>query len=155
MWNSKLSSLTTVSLIKALGPYGLGAVGRDGLLQRFLKRNSLIAIEVDSDTLQPRRNKAGFCIRAKTDQPGEFLLHIARPELFQGYYKNPSASEEKILRNVLTAGDTWFRSGDLLRQNNEGFWYFVDRMGETFRWKSENVSTMVTLFLIRRCWKLD
>lgn len=78
-----------------------------------------------------------------TNEPGEFLLRIPQREVFGGYFRNEKATEEKILRNVLLQGDMWFRSGDLLRQDADGFWYFVDRLGETFRWRSENVSTMV------------
>lgn len=71
-------------------------------------------------------------------------MKIPTEEMFAGYYGNPEATMEKVLRNVLEPGDMWFRSGDLLRRTNDGYWYFVDRLGDTFRWKSENVSTMVS-----------
>lgn len=70
-------------------------------------------------------------------------MKIPSLEWFAGYYDNPEATTKKILRDVLSPDDYWFRSGDLLRQTNDGYWYFVDRLGETFRWKSENVSTTV------------
>lgn len=59
---------------------------------------------------------------------------------FKGY-TDQAATEKKIIRDVFTKGDKWFRSGDLLRKDKEGFVYFVDRIGDTFRWKGENVAT--------------
>jgi len=59
---------------------------------------------------------------------------------FEGYTKR-DATEKKILRNAFKPGDRWFRTGDLLSFDEEGFYYFVDRIGDTFRWKGENVST--------------
>ena len=59
---------------------------------------------------------------------------------FEGY-TDAAASEKKILRDVFAPGDAWVRSGDLMRQDRQGFFYFVDRIGDTFRWKGENVAT--------------
>src|SRR5262249_28582826 len=56
-------------------------------------------------------------------------------------YADRDASERKILRNAFAQGDSWFRTGDLMRQDKDGYFYFVDRIGDTFRWKGENVST--------------
>jgi len=67
---------------------------------------------------------------------------------FQGYYGNPEASQKKIVRDVLKKGDVYFRTGDVLMARYDGFrryTYFEDRIGDTFRWKGENVSTMVCL----------
>jgi len=52
-----------------------------------------------------------------------------------------AASDKKVLRDVFERGDAWFRTGDLMQQDAEGYFYFVDRIGDTFRWKGENVST--------------
>ncbi|MEG0675858.1 MAG: AMP-binding protein, partial [Comamonas sp.] len=60
---------------------------------------------------------------------------------FEGY-TSTEASEKKILRNVFEQGDAWWSSGDLLRCDEDGYCWFVDRIGDTYRWKSENVSTM-------------
>ena len=59
---------------------------------------------------------------------------------FEGY-TDAAATEKKILRDVFAPGDAWVRSGDLMRQDAQGFFYFVDRIGDTFRWKGENVAT--------------
>jgi fatty-acyl-CoA synthase len=59
---------------------------------------------------------------------------------FEGY-TSKEATDKKILRDVFKQGDAWFRTGDLLRQDRDGFFYFIDRIGDTFRWKGENVST--------------
>ena len=59
---------------------------------------------------------------------------------FEGYTSR-EASEKKILRDVFEPGDAWFRTGDLMRKDEKGYFYFVDRIGDTFRWKGENVAT--------------
>ena len=61
---------------------------------------------------------------------------------FKGYKDNASQTKKKILTDVFTKGDTWFRTGDLIRKDAYGYMYFVDRIGDTFRWKGENVSTI-------------
>jgi fatty-acyl-CoA synthase len=91
------------------------------------------------------RGDDGFCIECGVGEVGEFIGMI--PNLpdsgagrFEGY-TSAEATEQKILRGVFADCDAWYRSGDLLRQDEEGYFYFVDRIGDTFRWKSENVST--------------
>ena len=59
---------------------------------------------------------------------------------FEGY-TNKEASEKKILRDVFEPGDAWIRTGDLMRKDEKGYFYFVDRIGDTFRRKGENVAT--------------
>jgi fatty-acyl-CoA synthase len=56
-----------------------------------------------------------------------------------------------ILRDVFAAGDSWYRTGDLMRRDAQGFFYFVDRVGDTFRWKGENVSTTEVAAAISGC----
>jgi fatty-acyl-CoA synthase len=63
---------------------------------------------------------------------------------FEGY-ADPEATRRKVLRNVFKQGDAWYRTGDLMRRDADGFFYFVDRVDETFRWKGENVSTQEVL----------
>ena len=63
---------------------------------------------------------------------------------FEGY-SDAEASEKKILHDVFKRGDAWYRTGDLLSCDEEGYYYFVDRIGDTFRWKGENVATSEVL----------
>lgn len=78
--------------------------------------------------------------------PGELLSKLPddkaeRDEMFPGYYRNSKATNSKILHDVKAKGDKYFRTGDMLRIDPEGRVWFVDRLGDTFRWRSENVST--------------
>jgi fatty-acyl-CoA synthase len=94
---------------------------------------------------EPVRGDDGLCIRCATGQAGEAIGRIhdggARSGVgFEGY-TDADASEKKILRNVFERGDAWYRTGDLMRADAGGYYYFVDRIGDTFRWKGENVAT--------------
>ncbi|KAE8136215.1 hypothetical protein BDV38DRAFT_272262 [Aspergillus pseudotamarii] len=122
-----------------------GAIGRNGSLSRLILGGGLAVVQVDHETQQPwRDSKTGFCKEVPRGEPGELLyaINAADPvETFQGYFKNSKATESKIVRDVLRKGDAYFRTGDMVRWDTEGRWYFNDRLGDTFRWKSENVST--------------
>jgi fatty-acyl-CoA synthase len=121
-----------------------GKVGAIGKVPPFLKHRSPLALVKFDHTLdEPVRGADGFCIRCATDEAGEALGRIedgpANSQAFEGY-TDDAATEKKILRDVFERGDAWFRTGDLMRQDGGGFCYFVDRIGDTFRWKGENVS---------------
>ncbi|KAL2208314.1 acetyl-CoA synthetase-like protein [Sarocladium strictum] len=122
-----------------------GAMGRHGLLWDKLTGLSTRVIALDEITQEPVRDPAtGFCKKVNPGEPGEGIYKLPPAEIekkFQGYHGNPKATESKLLRDVFTKGDVWFRSGDIVRWDNEGRVYFHDRIGDTFRWKSENVST--------------
>ena len=125
--------------------FSAGAIGRNGSFTSLLLTLLRTVIKVDPDTEVPIRDpKTGLCIQVNHDEPGEILYKLDPDNIeakFQGYFGNRNATDSKILRNVKTKGDAYFRSGDLLKYDKEGRWYFVDRIGDTFRWKSENVST--------------
>ncbi|GAA5977527.1 hypothetical protein JCM10908_005002 [Rhodotorula pacifica] len=124
--------------------YGAGAVGSHGALLRLILKNKMVILKVDPLTEEPARDKNGLCIRAANNEPGELVMMIVQEtghEDFVGYHDNPAATAKKILRDVVTKGDAYFRTGDLLRRDEDGLWYFADRLGDTFRWKSENVAT--------------
>ena len=123
-----------------------GRVGAIGKIPSFLKhRLSMALVRFDFETGEPIRNEEGFCIRCSTNEAGEAIGQIlddgtSAAGRFEGY-ADKAATEKKILRNVFANGDAWFRTGDLMRKDESGFFYFVDRIGDTFRWKGENVST--------------
>jgi len=117
-----------------------GAVGRapDYLKPFFNVR--LVRFDVEAEA--PVRGPDGFCSEAAPDEAGECLGRI-QGDARSAYvgYVDRQASEKKVLHNAFAKGDAWFRTGDLLRKDAEGYFYFVDRIGDTFRWKGENVST--------------
>src|SRR5271156_2684579 len=123
-----------------------GRVGSIGRIPSFLKhRLSMALVKFDLDREEPIRNEDGFCIRCSTNEAGEAIGQILGDGTnaagrFEGY-ADQAATERKILRDVFVNGDAWFRTGDLMRRDESGFYYFVDRIGDTFRWKGENVST--------------
>src|SRR6516162_8006822 len=123
-----------------------GKVGAIGRVPPFLAaRFPLALVQFDHAAEQPVRGADGFCIRCAANEPGEAIGRIpTQPaqtgEDFEGYTERKD-SEQKILRNVFEPGDRWFRTGDLMRMDASGFFYFVDRIGDTFRWKGENVAT--------------
>src|SRR5581483_319528 len=102
-------------------------------------------VRFDVEKEQPVRDAAGFCIRCAPDEVGEAIGKIVNDSSqptsrFEGY-ASAAEDEKKILRNVFEPGDSWFRTGDLMRKDKDGYFYFADRIGDTFRWKGENVST--------------
>ncbi|OJJ46898.1 hypothetical protein ASPZODRAFT_151500 [Penicilliopsis zonata CBS 506.65] len=125
--------------------FAAGAIGRNGSLAYLVLSRGVTVVEVDYELQAPWRDpKTGLCKKVARGEPGELLYLIDAAdtgEAFQGYYGNKSATESKIVRDVHKKGDAYFRSGDVIRWDSEGRWYFSDRLGDTFRWKGENVST--------------
>ncbi|XP_025064492.1 bile acyl-CoA synthetase isoform X3 [Alligator sinensis] len=99
----------------------------------------LIKYDVERD--EPVRDERGYCIRVPTGEAGLLVTKITKAAPFSGYVGDQKKTEKKILRDVLKKGDLYFNSGDLLSIDHEGFVYFQDRVGDTFRWKGENVAT--------------
>jgi fatty-acyl-CoA synthase len=119
---------------------GLGAVGRIPPWLAPLFNVALARFDVEAQA--PERGADGFCIPCANGEAGECLgaIHGGARGEFAGYV-DPAASEKKVLRGAFRSGDAWFRTGDLMRRDGDGYFYFVDRVGDTFRWKGENVST--------------
>ena len=97
-------------------------------------------VQYDTDTGAPLRGADGRVQRVPTGQPGLLLSPVTRLQPFDGY-TDPSASEKKLVRNAFRDGDCWFNTGDVMSPQGMGHAAFVDRLGDTFRWKGENVAT--------------
>ncbi|KAM9313407.1 long-chain fatty acid transport protein 2-like [Gastrophryne carolinensis] len=117
----------------------IGAVGRCNPLFKATRPFDLIKYDVERD--QPVRDASGFCIRASKGEPGLLVSKITPITPFTGYAGNESLTEKKRLRDVFKKGDVYFNTGDLFSLDNDDFIYFQDRVGDTFRWKGENVAT--------------
>jgi|SRR5579859_105135 len=120
--------------------------GREGAIGRapkwLRKRFNVRLVQFDVETEQPVRASNGLCIEAGPGQVGECIGQIgadARSE-YTGYVSR-SESEKKVLHDVFERGDRWFATGDLMKTDADGYFYFIDRIGDTYRWKGENVST--------------
>ena len=118
----------------------LGAIGREPDYLKGFFNIRLARFDVETET--PVRGPDGRCVEADVEEAGECLGEI-KQDARTSYvgYADKAASEKKVLRDAFRPGDAWFRTGDLLRKDAEGYFYFVDRIGDTFRWKGENVST--------------
>lgn len=119
----------------------VGAIGR---IPKWLKKrvNARI-VQFDIESEQPIRGMNGLCIECGPGQVGECIGKIDAGDARTSFtgYADKAATEKKVLHDVFEKGDAWFRTGDLMRQDADGYIYFVDRIGDTFRWKGENVST--------------
>ena len=118
----------------------IGAVGRIPRLMRGRLPARILRFDVETE--QPVRGPDGLCIEAGVDEIGEAVGPITKEtrQRFDGY-NDEKQSQKKILTDVFAKGDRWFRTGDLMKMDADQYIYFVDRVGDTFRWKGENVST--------------
>ncbi|KAB0392935.1 hypothetical protein E2I00_014264, partial [Balaenoptera physalus] len=137
----------------------VGAVGRVNYLQRTVKlllkggmyqkryvisRQKVVTYELikyDVEKDEPVRDGNGYCIKVPKGEVGLLVCRITQLTPFSGYAGGKTQTEKKKLRDVFKKGDLYFNSGDLLMMDHENFIYFHDRVGDTFRWKGENVAT--------------
>ncbi|MEO1322780.1 MAG: long-chain-acyl-CoA synthetase [Pseudomonadota bacterium] len=122
-----------------------GKVGAVGRIPKYLEKNvfgHVAFVKFDVVEEAPIRGNDGFCIPTLPSEPGEAIGKVGEETRtrFEGY-NDEAATKKKILRDVFEEGDMWFRTGDLMSKDELGYVYFVDRIGDTFRWKGENVST--------------
>ena len=135
-WGSTESNTNTINVDNRIGSCGRIP---------FWEKTNLRLARYDTDAGTYVRDENGFLQHCEPGEVGEAIgMIINIPDVvggrFEGY-TSPEATEKKILRNVFKEGDAWWSSGDLLRYDADGYCWFVDRMGDTFRWNSENVST--------------
>jgi fatty-acyl-CoA synthase len=135
-WSSTEANTSLINLDNRVGSCGR-------IPYRDLHNGRLIRYDIETESHVHDEND--FCIECAPGEVGEFIGMI--PDLpdsgagrFEGY-TSVEATEQKTLRDVFEKGDRWYRSSDLLRRDEDDYFYFVDRIGDTFRWKSENVST--------------
>ncbi|MCC5995915.1 MAG: long-chain-acyl-CoA synthetase [Oceanicaulis sp.] len=118
-----------------------GAIGRVPPLLK--KRFNIQLVRFDVEKEEPVRGADGRCIPCKPGEVGEAIGEI-RPDdaryRFDGY-EDEEATKKKVLTGVFAEGDRYFRTGDLMKADSQGYYYFIDRIGDTFRWRAENVST--------------
>ena len=97
-------------------------------------------VEYDDETGGPALDAEGRVRKVKTGQPGLLLSKVSSFQPFDGY-TDKAATEKKLVRGAFKDGDVWFNTGDLMRSQGFGHAAFTDRLGDTFRWKGENVAT--------------
>uniref|UniRef100_H3CBS4 long-chain-fatty-acid--CoA ligase n=1 Tax=Tetraodon nigroviridis TaxID=99883 RepID=H3CBS4_TETNG len=117
----------------------IGTVGRSNSLYKLLFKYDLVKYDMSRE--EPVKDQQGFCQRVDKGETGLLLSKVSAISPFFGYAGSKSLTEKKLLRNVFAKGDVYFNTGDLMAEDQQGFICFRDRVGDTFRWKGENVAT--------------
>ncbi|CAL8383031.1 unnamed protein product [Arctogadus glacialis] len=120
-------------------PGRVGAVGKVNFYHRRVAPYVLVQFDPEREELV--RDAYGLCVQVPTGETGLFLSKITARTPFGGYLNNPEQTERKKVRDVVEKGDLFLNSGDLMKIDEDGFIFFQDRVGDTFRWKGENVAT--------------
>uniref|UniRef100_A0AAX7UND5 long-chain-fatty-acid--CoA ligase n=1 Tax=Astatotilapia calliptera TaxID=8154 RepID=A0AAX7UND5_ASTCA len=127
----------------------IGAIGRVHFFHQKLFPYTLVKYDTERD--EPVRDANGLCIESRKGEPGLLVSKITNLAPFSGYAQNEEQTERKRLHNVLKKGDLYFNTGDLMRIDKDNFIYFQDRVGDTFRWKGENVATTEVSDILTIC----
>lgn len=117
----------------------IGAVGRSNFFYKLIFKYDLVRYDMVRD--EPVKNRQGFCQHVNKGETGLLLSKISASSPFFGYAGSKQLTEKKLMRNVFVKGDAYFNTGDLMAEDAEDFICFKDRVGDTFRWKGENVAT--------------
>lgn len=123
-------------------PEDQGHLGKRGYLLNKVSGTKIVRYDVDAD--EHVRGASGFLEECGTNEVGELICLVdnSNPaKQFHGYYKNEAETSKKVVRDVFKKGDLYFRTGDLFKVDENSCWHFMDRIGDTFRWKGENVAT--------------
>lgn len=151
VWQAFVERFGVDQVIEGLGSteanYGITNVdNRIGSVGRlpYPAYTNVRVLRYDVDKGEHLRTEAGTYVQAQAGQTGELVAEVLGGNGLMGFFEGYTSAEEterKLLRNVFREGDVWFRTGDLVRFDEDDYYYFVDRVGDTFRWKSENVAT--------------
>jgi len=114
---------------------------RPGMIGKASTPGTHAIVKIDQDTEEFLKDENGSYIQCKSGEIGMLLVAISENSHYLGY-KDKNQTEKRIIRNVLQDDDIFFNTGDLVNLHDEGWVSFADRSGDTFRWKSENVSTL-------------
>ncbi|XP_041042211.1 long-chain fatty acid transport protein 6 isoform X2 [Carcharodon carcharias] len=117
----------------------LGAVGRTSYLYKAFLSYRLVKYDAQKET--PIRNEQGRCEKVGKGETGLLISPVTKLNPFSGYAGSKKFSQQKLLEDVFKKGDLYFNTGDLMSESQDGYIYFRDRIGDTFRWKGENVAT--------------
>ncbi|XP_033750756.1 very long-chain acyl-CoA synthetase-like [Pecten maximus] len=117
-----------------------GACGRSSPFLRKIVPCTFVKYDVNKD--EPFRGDDGLCLPCGADEVGLLVIPLGKDVTFEGYKNQETANKKKLIENVFKQGDVYVNAGDLLYVDKDYFTYFHDRVGDTFRWKGENVSTM-------------
>ena len=119
----------------------VGAIGYIPWIARFFYPIRMVKYNFDEEDVV--RDAAGHCIDIRAGETGELINLVSMTDPLRSFdgYTNKKANDDKLMHDVFREGDVYFRTGDLVRQDKEGFIYFVDRIGDTYRWNGENVAT--------------
>ncbi|NLW92654.1 MAG: long-chain-acyl-CoA synthetase [Syntrophomonadaceae bacterium] len=131
-----------------------GIPGMCGNLSMLGRRQGEV-IKFDLDTDEIIRDENGYAIKCSAGETGLLVCEVNDLNVFAGYVNNPQATTEKLMHNLLQEGDCYFNSGDLVALAEDDYFSFVDRMGDTFRWKSENVSTTQVSNLVNHFGQME
>ncbi|KAH0512861.1 Long-chain fatty acid transport protein 6 [Microtus ochrogaster] len=126
----------------------IGSVGRTNFFYKLFFAFELIKYDFQKD--EPMRNERGWCHRVREGEPGLLISRVNTKNPFFGYAGSYRHTKSKLLFDVFKKGDVYFNTGDLMVQDHENFLYFWDRIGDTFRWKGENVATTEVADVIGR-----
>ena len=125
----------------------VGSVGRSAPFTH----NQLKLVRYDFESGTPVRGADGFVQECRVGEVGELLSIVSKHTTmsFDGYV-NKQDNQQKLLRDCFEKGDVYLRTGDLMRRDRASYYYFADRIGDTFRWKGENVATQEVAELLNR-----
>lgn len=145
IWDNFKTRFNINRIVEFYGATDLGVPfinleGVPGMVGRNILPNYEI-IKVDEDTEEFIRGDDGLCKRCKPEEVGMAMVKIEYNENY-ALYKNRESTMKKILFDVIEKGDAFLKSGDLVKLHEDNWVSFADRVGDTFRWKGENVATL-------------